>query len=171
LFFCDLFTPTTSNAFDLKINVFLGSRHHQQVCTLGGEMPLVGRVARQCQQDGFLLDQCSYFPLPSPFVFTRALYIVPKIFTLVPALSNKMTSSLQAIPEGSWILAIGANGFITSHIILEFLKLGYKVAVPSANLRFSVADRRTLPILHSELLIRTYHFPGYGCRERIQRYH
>jgi hypothetical protein len=38
-----------------------------------------------------------------------------------------MTSSLQAIPEGSWILAIGANGFITSHIILEFLKLGYKV--------------------------------------------
>jgi hypothetical protein len=38
-----------------------------------------------------------------------------------------MTSSLQAIPEGSWILAIGANGFIVSHIILEFLKLGYKV--------------------------------------------
>ena len=38
-----------------------------------------------------------------------------------------MTSPLQAIPGGSWILAIGANGFIASHVVLEFLKLGYKV--------------------------------------------
>jgi nucleoside-diphosphate-sugar epimerase len=32
-----------------------------------------------------------------------------------------------AIPQGSRILVSGANGFIASHIIKQFLEAGYKV--------------------------------------------
>jgi nucleoside-diphosphate-sugar epimerase len=36
-------------------------------------------------------------------------------------------SRQTTLPKGSWILVTGATGFIASHIILQFLKLGYKV--------------------------------------------
>lgn len=35
-----------------------------------------------------------------------------------------------AIPQGSRILISGANGFIASHIIKQFLEAGYKVPYP-----------------------------------------
>ena len=36
-------------------------------------------------------------------------------------------SRQTTLPKGSWILVTGATGFIASHIILQFLSLGYKV--------------------------------------------
>lgn len=31
------------------------------------------------------------------------------------------------LPKGSWILVTGANGYVASHVVNQFLRLGYKV--------------------------------------------
>lgn len=31
------------------------------------------------------------------------------------------------LPKGSWILVTGANGFVGSHVVDQFLRLGYNV--------------------------------------------
>ena len=38
-----------------------------------------------------------------------------------------MSSLVTAIPAGSWVLVTGANGFLASHIISQFLKRGFRV--------------------------------------------
>lgn len=38
-----------------------------------------------------------------------------------------MSSPATSIPAGSWILVTGANGFLASHICLQFLQRGFKV--------------------------------------------
>ena len=38
-----------------------------------------------------------------------------------------------AIPKGSWVLVTGATGFVATHIINEFLALGYKVIGTARN--------------------------------------
>jgi nucleoside-diphosphate-sugar epimerase len=38
-----------------------------------------------------------------------------------------MVDSRTSIPKGSWILVTGANGFVASHIVRQFLERGYKV--------------------------------------------
>jgi nucleoside-diphosphate-sugar epimerase len=38
-----------------------------------------------------------------------------------------MAESLTTIPKGSWVLVTGANGFVASHVVQQFLKRGYKV--------------------------------------------
>ena len=38
-----------------------------------------------------------------------------------------MTELTPSIPKGSWILVTGANGFLASHIVRQFLQRGYKV--------------------------------------------
>ncbi|KAK0716091.1 putative aldehyde reductase 2 [Lasiosphaeris hirsuta] len=38
-----------------------------------------------------------------------------------------MSSLTMSIPPGSWILVTGANGFLASHICLQFLERGFKV--------------------------------------------
>lgn len=31
------------------------------------------------------------------------------------------------LPKGSWIIVTGANGFVASHVVDQFLRLGYNV--------------------------------------------
>lgn len=38
-----------------------------------------------------------------------------------------MAEIKTTIPKGSWILVTGANGFVASHVVKEFLQRGYKV--------------------------------------------
>lgn len=38
-----------------------------------------------------------------------------------------MSSLATSIPAGSWILVTGANGFLASHVILQFLNRGFRV--------------------------------------------
>jgi len=38
-----------------------------------------------------------------------------------------MAEPTTTIPRGSWILITGANGFVASHVVREFLQRGYKV--------------------------------------------
>ncbi|KAF5674973.1 NADPH-dependent aldehyde reductase [Fusarium heterosporum] len=38
-----------------------------------------------------------------------------------------MSDHAAAIPQGSWVLVTGANGYTGSHIVFEFLKRGFKV--------------------------------------------
>ncbi|RDW58448.1 hypothetical protein BP5796_12378 [Coleophoma crateriformis] len=38
-----------------------------------------------------------------------------------------MSSNSKAIPDGSWVLVVGAASFVGSNIVQAFLKLGYKV--------------------------------------------
>lgn len=38
-----------------------------------------------------------------------------------------MSSSARTIPTGSWVLVTGATGFLASHVLRQFLALGYRV--------------------------------------------
>jgi len=38
-----------------------------------------------------------------------------------------MAEPITTIPRGSWVLITGANGFVASHVVREFLQRGYKV--------------------------------------------
>ena len=38
-----------------------------------------------------------------------------------------MSNNQTSIPQGSWVLVTGANGFVASHTIKQFLERGYKV--------------------------------------------
>jgi NAD(P)-dependent dehydrogenase (short-subunit alcohol dehydrogenase family) len=50
---------------------------------------------------------------------------IPNIFTIT--LLATMTEPTTAIPKGSWVLVTGANGFVASHVVRQFLDRGYKV--------------------------------------------
>lgn len=43
------------------------------------------------------------------------------------------TSSKRAVPEGSTVLVTGANGFLGSHVVEQFLRYGYKVRAAVRN--------------------------------------
>jgi short-subunit dehydrogenase len=39
----------------------------------------------------------------------------------------------HAIPKGSWVLVTGASGYLTTHVINEFLNSGYKIVETARN--------------------------------------
>ncbi|KAJ4312873.1 hypothetical protein N0V84_009727 [Fusarium piperis] len=48
-----------------------------------------------------------------------------------------MSESLTAIPQGSWVLVTGANGYSGSHIVMELLRQGFNVRGTVRNLEYS----------------------------------
>ncbi|WAO84716.1 Rhodanese domain-containing protein [Fusarium falciforme] len=48
-----------------------------------------------------------------------------------------MSESPTAIPQGSWVLVTGANGYSGSHVVMELLKHGFNVRGTVRNLEYS----------------------------------
>ncbi|KAI8689350.1 Rhodanese domain-containing protein [Fusarium keratoplasticum] len=48
-----------------------------------------------------------------------------------------MSESPTAIPQGSWVLVTGANGYSGSHVVMELLKRGFNVRGTVRNLEYS----------------------------------
>ncbi|KAL2675759.1 hypothetical protein Neosp_011950 [[Neocosmospora] mangrovei] len=48
-----------------------------------------------------------------------------------------MSESPTAIPQGSWVLVTGANGYSGSHVVMELLKQGFNVRGTVRNLEYS----------------------------------
>ncbi|RSL95912.1 hypothetical protein CDV31_013691 [Fusarium ambrosium] len=48
-----------------------------------------------------------------------------------------MSESTIAIPQGSWVLVTGANGYSGSHVVMELLKRGFNVRGTVRNLEYS----------------------------------
>ncbi|KAF4472550.1 Aldehyde reductase 2 [Fusarium albosuccineum] len=48
-----------------------------------------------------------------------------------------MGESTTAIPQGSWVLVTGANGYTGSHVVIELLKQGFNVRGTVRNLEYS----------------------------------
>jgi hypothetical protein len=52
----------------------------------------------------------------------------------LPSHSYLAVAFKNAIPDGCWVLVIGAASFVGSHVVDEFLKKGYKVRATDYNI-------------------------------------